>query len=273
MSQTIKRGKHDKENPYFVVSRATAQDRRLSYEARGLLAYLLSKPGDWELRVEELALDKKRGEGKAGRDKIYAILDELAVLNYVRKSRKYQDGDGKWRWTPYEVFEEPQPDLGSSEKPDTVKPNTVEPDTGKPNTENPDTIQSTEAQITDSQTKEDKAESNKPAAVDAPRPNIFTLYEQSYGLLVSSQMLKDELLDLETAYPPDWLTDAFKKASGAHATHINYVKTILEAWSRKGKNEKPEAKDENQEPEAELAGSPYVSGEFGSYIKYGPDNE
>jgi hypothetical protein len=130
MSQTIIRGKHDKENPYFMMSRDTAQDRRLSYEARGLLAYLLSKSGDWKLKVDDLVQDAKKGEGKAGRDKIYAILDELAACGYVKKAEKYQAKNGKWCWTPYEVFEVPCPEKPYTEKPYTVNPDTLE------NTEN-----------------------------------------------------------------------------------------------------------------------------------------
>src|SRR5258707_13097107 len=36
-----------KNQPYVMISRTTAQDSTLSWAARGVLAYLLSKPDDW----------------------------------------------------------------------------------------------------------------------------------------------------------------------------------------------------------------------------------
>ena len=35
---------------YAVITRHTLQNKELSWEARGMLAYLLSKPEDWHVR-------------------------------------------------------------------------------------------------------------------------------------------------------------------------------------------------------------------------------
>lgn len=208
MTQTIKRGKHDKQNPYFMMSRGTAQDRRLSYEARGMLAYLLSKPGDWEVRVDDLILDSKKGEGKAGSSKIYAILDELAECRYVKKSQKYQGQGGKWCWTPYEVYEEPYPDFPHTDKPGMDKPDTAEPDT-----ENRDTLQSTEGQITEQQITDDKAQSDgTPAATPTPERN-----DTVPSLFLRPQHYDDFMLQNMKA-PAVW--DAYAEACPAGAKPI-----------------------------------------------------
>jgi hypothetical protein len=58
------------------------EDTRLSWAARGLLAYLLSRSDDWKVLVNDL---KKRGN--LGRDGIYALLRELRSAGYVRFER------------------------------------------------------------------------------------------------------------------------------------------------------------------------------------------
>lgn len=84
---------------YTVIRNNTLRDSRLSFKARGLLAYLLSLPDD-------TSLDRRRLEG-AGPDGAYAIrmaLQELAAAGYLRHE-KHQDERGLWRTgaTLYEV--------------------------------------------------------------------------------------------------------------------------------------------------------------------------
>lgn len=110
---TIIRGKHDSDNPYFVASRASAQDEQLTYEARGLLFYLLSKPDDWVIRIDDL---RRAG---CGRDKVYRIIDELVKAGYMTPRSKRQDDKGRWIWTPHKLYERPYP-----EKPYTDSPYT-----------------------------------------------------------------------------------------------------------------------------------------------------
>ena len=146
---TIIRSKHDAQNPYFQMLRVTAQDESLSWEARGMLAYLLSKPIDWEIRVDDL----KQGCGEA---KVYRIIDELKNAKYLKNREKYQDEKGHWHWTPYVVFETPIADLENekiiqfSETPATIP---QKPQHGEPYTENREIKeQNTELQNTETKT-------------------------------------------------------------------------------------------------------------------------
>lgn len=113
----IKRAPHNAENQYFLGRRDTAQDRTLSYEARGVLFYLLSKPTDWIVRPKDL-----QQEG-AGRDKVYRILGELEQHRYLFRDFT-RNSEGVITGLEYVVYEEPFP-----ENPDTAKPDTVQPDT------------------------------------------------------------------------------------------------------------------------------------------------
>ena len=69
-------------DPYVVIDRRPLEDERLSWAARGLLAYLLAKPDDWELRVSDL-----RRRGDLGRDGVHRLLKQLQTLGYIRRKQ------------------------------------------------------------------------------------------------------------------------------------------------------------------------------------------
>jgi hypothetical protein len=85
---------------YTVISNVPLNDDSLSWEARGLLAWLLSKPDSWKIIVVAI-----KNRGPAGRDKIERMLSELEKNGYLfRKQRHGKDG----RFT-YDaiIYEEP----------------------------------------------------------------------------------------------------------------------------------------------------------------------
>lgn len=103
---------------FTVIPNSVAQDERLSLQARGFLAYLLSLPDGWVHRVSHLT--KKCG---IGRDKCYALVKELKALGYLSVER-VRDTSGQFigaNWhieaTPHHPTENPdtaQPDPGES---------------------------------------------------------------------------------------------------------------------------------------------------------------
>jgi len=93
MTQTIRRAA--RRHRFVIVDQAAVEDTRLSWAARGLLAYLLSRPDDWKVLVNDL---KRRGN--LGRDGIYALLRELRSAGYVRFER-HRDPQGRMRGGTY----------------------------------------------------------------------------------------------------------------------------------------------------------------------------
>ncbi len=75
----IRRAKHDKENPYYMASRATAQDKTISYESLGLLNYILSKPDDWIIQPTDLEREGCK------RNRVYRLLNELIEHQYIER--------------------------------------------------------------------------------------------------------------------------------------------------------------------------------------------
>lgn len=67
------------------------RDERLSFRARGLLAYMLSFPDDWRHRADDLS-----EKGKEGREAVRTALRELEAIGY-RVKEKRQDELGQWR--------------------------------------------------------------------------------------------------------------------------------------------------------------------------------
>jgi hypothetical protein len=80
---------------WTTIPTVSLRDVRLSFRARGLLAYLLSVPPGWRTSAEKLAT-----EAPEGRDAIRSALTELEIHQYLRRTR-LQSGGGRWytTWT------------------------------------------------------------------------------------------------------------------------------------------------------------------------------
>jgi len=89
-----------KDARYFVASNEPFVDEKLSWEARGLMGYLLTKPDHWEVRTHDLT--KK---GPAGEHKIRRMLAELRKSGYMNRIR-IVNTDKTFDWIT-EVFESP----------------------------------------------------------------------------------------------------------------------------------------------------------------------
>ena len=82
---TIQRGPHDKVNPYAMINRNALHDQNLSWQAKGLLAYLISLPDDWQIQVSHLS---KQYKGKGGGERaVYSMLNELIGQGYCERTQ------------------------------------------------------------------------------------------------------------------------------------------------------------------------------------------
>ncbi len=87
-----------RENPFAQIDKRLLEDKRLSWRSKGILAYLLSKPNNWEVRSEDVI-----AHGSEGRDAVRAAMAELKSFGYAKLE---QTRNGK-QWV---VFEEPCPE-------------------------------------------------------------------------------------------------------------------------------------------------------------------
>lgn len=139
MGKTIFRAKQ--RDRYVIVDQRIAVDNRLSFSARGLLVYLLSRPDDWKLIVQDL-----QRQGNLGRDGVYKLIKELRRAGHICfKPRR--DENGRMRGGEYTVWEvppEPHPELPDTVKPDPVAPYPAGPEPVSPDTVNPEALLNTE---------------------------------------------------------------------------------------------------------------------------------
>lgn len=133
-SSTIHRKKLD--CGFTITSNATAADSRISWAAKGLLWYMLTRPDDWSIHYWQLASIYKGELKGGGRDAIRSILAELKDAGYVTYS-KSRDVRGRWhhRYDVYPIAQEKE-----AEKPHIYE-NTphiqYEPEPDHPGLENP----------------------------------------------------------------------------------------------------------------------------------------
>lgn len=156
----IKRAKHDKE--YVVIHRHTAQDRNISFEARGMLLYLLSKPDSWSIQVADLAQQCQKG-------RVYRILKELIEAGYIENRERTQLPNGKFEWTPYILHERPITN---------IVPFPEKPDMEKPYLENADILVNTEEQKIEKETTSAPVANSEIPATPLPVQAKLTKPEQ-----------------------------------------------------------------------------------------------
>lgn len=82
----------DKARDFTMISNFMINDASLSWEARGLQMYLLSKPDDWKVRLYDLI-----ARGPAGEHKIQRMLRELEDAGYLLRKR-FRRKDGTFAW-------------------------------------------------------------------------------------------------------------------------------------------------------------------------------
>lgn len=122
---------------FSIIDNRIIEDKRLSWGARGLLEYMLSKPDDWKFHMSELITHSN----KDGRDKTYSFMDELKKYGYVTRKQK-RNSNGKFGNQDLVVTDQPLTGFPYTAKPDTDSPDTVNPtllNTDSTNTNNTNT--------------------------------------------------------------------------------------------------------------------------------------
>ena len=104
-----------REHNYTVINNKVLQRNQLSWQAMGMLSYLLSKPDDWSVVVNELISVTKDTAKPTGNNGVYNILKELKEKGFVQVRK---NGDGT---TDYIIFDTP-----NQANPNQANPNQAE---------------------------------------------------------------------------------------------------------------------------------------------------
>ncbi|GAI91055.1 unnamed protein product, partial [marine sediment metagenome] len=98
---SIIRVSKDKNNPYFVMNNSGVNDPRLSLKAKGLLAYLMSKPDCWYINYNDIIKHSSNGIKS-----IRSAISELLSFGYMERAQ-LRNYNGEYGFYDFIVYEKP----------------------------------------------------------------------------------------------------------------------------------------------------------------------
>lgn len=201
-----------KDARYFSASNEPFNDIRLSWETRGLMGYLLSKPDQWTIQLTDLL--KK---GPAGEHKVRRMLAEARLYGYMNRIRITQPGK-TFEWIT-EVFESPS--LNPNPSKDIIKVSSLGFSTSGSSTRGkPRRILSTEGASTELE-------------IDNGDAEIFTALSEMTGGGLNSNTPK--FVDAwKEKHEPARILQAIGIAKEKKARSLKYVDEILIGWEANG---------------------------------------
>ena len=204
-----------KDSNYSVINNTGLKDERLSWKAKGILAYALTLPDDWTFHISELARHAKDGE-----DSLRTGFKELKELGYVKRY-PVRDGNTKkiTRWDT-EIYETPQRNMPQVENQDVVKPyeenqkllNTNRLNTNKRNNNDYDDMDKLESRVFINE-----------------RVKVSCNFIKGMGIPLSEIAIA-ELGSFCNLFSGELIQHAINKAVDENAPRWNYIKAILRNW-------------------------------------------
>ena len=88
-------------SPYVILDKTCLEEDGLSWRAKGIHAYLISKPDDWQVRLSQLI-----AAGKEGREAVRSAIKELSEAGYLHRVAMRQP-DGTLQGQEWSVYESP----------------------------------------------------------------------------------------------------------------------------------------------------------------------
>jgi hypothetical protein len=187
-------GRKRKKNGFTQIDNSVFENEKLSYRAKGLIGYLLSRPNNWKFNKTDLVR-----RSTEGRDAVYKAIDELKEQNYLHiYPNRLENGmiDG-WIWeyddVPFETVHlknrttEKQPNTGDIQRNNRT---TEKPYDGKTVRRFSSTYNNTDLNNTDlNNTKEKEIKTNKPTSglLEKEFEKIWSLYPRKIGKQKSLQ--------------------------------------------------------------------------------------
>lgn len=107
-----------KERDYLIIDNAILRDPKLSLKAKGLLAFMLSRPDDWSFSIKGLSKFCRDGP-----DAVRSAVAELEKRGYLVRTRTRSHG--RYQDVVYDIYERPIPVLENpaQEKTEKIYPN------------------------------------------------------------------------------------------------------------------------------------------------------
>ncbi|MCM3223355.1 DnaD domain protein [Bacillus cereus] len=233
-----------KDNNYSVINNTGLKDQRLSWKAKGILAYALTLPDAWEFHINELSQ-----HAKDGKDSLRSGLSELKKYGYLKRyavrdkqTQKIVSWETEIHETPVnEIVDE----LGENEEnPGTEEPLMENPEMGNPHLEKPlmenpmllntNNILSTNklnTNISNTNHHHDDRAGSKSHVLVNEEFKISYNFLEGEGIPLSEIAIA-ELGEFCNLFGSELIKHATNKAIDANAPRWNYIKTVLENWQK-----------------------------------------
>lgn len=235
----IFRVRKNKDNPYIMINKFGIYDNRLSYKAKGILVYLLSRPDNWIFYEDEIV-----SHSSDGKDSVRSGIKELINYGYITRQKKREAG--KFAGYEYIVYEAPVDIVGEdeeatyveedfiphTEKPFTENPKTENPKTVDPKTENPKLINNDNTN--NDLTNKRKELNNDVVVVEKQQQfqKILDMFNNNIHLMTSieAEKIMQWLEDLDA----DVIIMAIEEAVTNNKRNFKYINAILNSWFSQG---------------------------------------
>lgn len=217
------------ETGWYALDKRISEDKRLGWAARGLLIYLLGKPDNWQVSIEDLRRQTIGARSRTGRDGIYGLLRELQEAGYITTVPQARREDGTLGPVEYVVREAPL-----TGQPDTAEPDTAQPEAAEPYAGQPDTAEPTQTKTDSKQGLKEQqglSESEAPRKRGTRLPQDWTP-DPSAEPIQLNRSTGDGFAAFWTAYPRRVSKPAAAKAWKAKKLD-QYLEAILEDIERR----------------------------------------
>lgn len=115
------KGHHEFDEQFTQIKNDWLRDERISFKARGLLAYIESHSTGWQISVHWLA-----GKNPEGKEAIRSAIQELELYGYLKRSQENVGGKfGEVTWTTQEPLAE-NPLAENPPHKNTIEKNTID---------------------------------------------------------------------------------------------------------------------------------------------------
>ncbi|EEK70383.1 Phage replication protein [Bacillus mycoides] len=213
-----------KDNNYSVINNTGLKDQRLSWKAKGILAYILTLPDDWVFYREELSQ-----HAKDGINSLRAGMQELKEYGYIKRFPIRDEKNKIIRWETI-IYEIPVDDFPPVENPPAGNPvdgNLLVENRKLLNTDIQSTKElNTDIQNTDHHDNQDKSLSQRLINEDFKISHKFLLKN---GISLSEVAIT-ELGEFCEALGSELILEAVNRSIDENVPKWRYVRGILKNW-------------------------------------------
>lgn len=221
---TIFRVAKNKDNPYVMIDKRIIDNDNLSFKAKGILVYLLSRPDGWEVNQADISSRSIDGLGA-----VKSGIKELKEAGYLRHAGT-RTAKGQFATVIWEVYEVPQVDNRPTDSPYM---GVSSPQVEKPQVDNPQADNCIQV-LKELSNKGLSNNTTTTADVDISR-EVFRIYSNEIGVITPG--IRDSIgmwLD-DPKIPWEWITDAMTIAANHNKRNWAYCEAILRRWAVEGK--------------------------------------